>query len=182
MPVKYQWAADQYDRLVKQLQDEAEQEAVKLQKLLTAFVDQQFGRTFKFWGDSGVNKFERPLTKYTIAINKNKSGVKMVVRVVVVDGSGQPHVLWHYLTFGTRDWRATKTIRFRVRNQNRTTPNTLDVAPFAGFGSWVTLKAGRVRKGIVARRWYEAVLDEVEKWAASQKEFDGWKVIGRLDR
>lgn len=160
----HRYPSQELNRLLDELLDDAEVEAHKLAADIEVFLRKQFERTFAHWGNSKRNKFAVPSVKITKKVIRNrKDGIRIVLTCLVTDGS-TAHVLWHWLSFGTKDYTAKKNLVFRSRVKARTQPHKLDVDPFPGWGDWVTIKKGRVRKGIEPREWYEAIADELRKY------------------
>lgn len=170
--------------IISDLLDDAEKDAHLVAADIEIFLRQQFERTFAHWGDSGRNKFNRPSVKITKKITRsNTKGITILLQCLVTDGGGAaPHILWHWLSFGTKDIVAKKNLVFQARAANRTFVRDLDAQPFPGWGSWVTIKKGKVRKGIQAREWYEAVVDELKEHEDKLLENKSYKTYYKVEK
>lgn len=143
------------------------------------FLQKQFERTFKHWARGnpsdrrGANKYGIPRVEFFHNIKKERNrGISIEINALVIGDNGGAHVLWHWLTFGTKAYKPPKNIRFPIRKNTRTRPRQLDAKPFPGYDNpkkWVTITPAKGRKGIQAREWYEAIYDEFRKYLARNR-------------
>lgn len=158
--------------LIRQMEEESREVAERAKTFLTSL----FERTFAHWDKlpyRGATKFGKPSVKIDYDLTSSASGVQITLRCQVIDEGRGAHQLWHWLSFGTPDWTATKTIRFKTRTGVRTSPRDLDAQPFPGWsGNWVSIKKGRVRKGIEPREWYETIAEELQKHIRGSAEYE----------
>lgn len=166
MPTKITLLKEMRDQIIADLLKQAEGDAKAYAKQVEAFLKKQFERTFAHWNESGRNKFPPPEVEFKTYVRASQKGIQIIINAVVVAPGGQVHRLWHWLAFGTKDIVAQKTLGpFPIRKANRTKVRDLDADPFPGFtGEWRSIGKGKVRKGIEARQWYEAVVDELKKF------------------
>ena len=90
-------------------------------------------------------------------VRVDRRGLKITLKITVVDPSGQPHFVWHLLSEGRPSFKQRKTSPpIRERSGLRTTPGTLEVSGFPGFtGEVFVIPAGTVVGSIPPRKWYE---------------------------
>lgn len=168
-------------KLKKDLLKQAEMLAEQAGQRYCELAEKHLKRTFAHWGASGENQFGVPSVKcaYKVRVSPTR-GVQLTIEIVVVDGSGQPHYLWHILSQGRREYTfpaGKKSPPIRRRKARRTRANRLDADPFPGYASEVfVIHGGKKVKGVPGRRWYEAARNEILREAKADPVLKEFKV------
>ena len=87
-----------------------------------------------------------------------------VIAFMSVMGTGVRHKVWHIIENGRKPYKAKKWQRFPLRFDVRTTPNSYEVKPFAGWsGEWASIAPGKTVGGFEGRNFYQAIVNDLIK-------------------
>lgn len=139
-------------KLIRDLERESLKEIKAVAERVKASVSADYQKTFQHWNGSGINRFPDPSDNFNIneRIRYQKNRGFQITLTFGVDNT-----LWNWLDDGTPDIiQPTTSPPIPERRDLQTAPNDLEVSPFAGFtGRFFRIGAGRLRRGIPARRW-----------------------------
>ena len=129
---------------------------------LEDFLESLYEKTFEGWrggGDSGSSlspRQDKPEVRIKSRVKVSRNGIiKIVIHSVAVDQSGQPHLLYFWLDFGTKSYQhTTRSASFPVRSRKRwysgknlsRGPRLSDSEVYTG--EWAHINPYQVRKGI----------------------------------
>jgi hypothetical protein len=158
------------NELVKEMLAEqvapAERAAKQLERLITV----ELQKTLRFASQFGTVGFRDASIQTQSAVNITDGGVEIEVNALTVDTGGQPHFVWHLISFGRPRFVQRKTSPpIRKRSELRTSPDTLTVSGFPGYsGETFVVPAGAIVAAIPARHWYETaakkLAEEIAKY------------------
>lgn len=146
---------------------------------LARFIKKEFetelNKTLKYSGGSYRSPFSNASVRADVIFQLNSTPVNtkfytFTVKVRVVDDSGQPHKIWHYVNFGTKERVLSKSVNIPITTP-RTTPNSLLVKPSSGTQGWFRAKKGKRMGAIEARNWYDVATKNVLKAMRKEKSF-----------
>lgn len=166
-------------KLKKAIMDEYVRLADIAGQHLVDLCKKHLSRTFAHWNESGENRFGVPTVQAVYKVNRTSTSIRIDVSVTVVDGSGQPHFLWHILSYGRKEYTFPEGKRSPPINKRRSrrTSQSLDADPFPGFtGERFVIHGGTRVKGVPGNKWYEAARDAVLADAASHPATKPFKI------
>lgn len=123
-------------------------------------------RTLRFSSQFGTIGFRDARVDVEYEVKTSRDGLAIRLNAMVVDGSGEPHLVWHIIAFGRRAFRQRKNSPpIRARLGLRTKANTLEVSRFPGYRKHdvFVIQAGTIVRGIEPRKWYETAAKEYPK-------------------
>lgn len=122
-----------------------------------------YDATTQHWGESGEQREQRPVARFIVAVRKQRGfGCVLKVRSYAQNpGQQAPSKLWHLLDGGTAGFTQKNTSPpIAKRNATRTKVGDLNSNPFPGLtGEFFVIHAGVHVRGILARKWYEKIMD-----------------------
>lgn len=157
-----QWRNELRNEMLDQLEVKGNRVADQLERILHKIVKKTLRFSSQF-GTLGLRDAVIDIQR-DIRVHRRK-GLLISFNVMVLDGSGNPHMVWHILNYGRKQFIQRKTSPLlRARKGLRTVPGTLTVERFPGYsGDTFVIPAGTVVDGIEARGWYQEIHKEYKE-------------------
>jgi hypothetical protein len=144
---------------IQHMEEAGERAAAQLARILENLIK----RTLRFSSQFGTTGFRDARVQITTDVRANENGLAIRLNALVVNGSGEPHFVWHIIAFGRKRFRQRRTSPpIRARLAKRTAENSLEVQRFPGYrkNDVFVIQAGTIVEGIPARKWYELAARE----------------------
>lgn len=157
-----QWRNELRNEMLDQLEIKGNRVADQLERILFKIVKKTLRFSSQF-GTVGLRDATIDIQR-DIRVHRRK-GLLITMNVMVLDTDGNPHLVWHILNYGRKQFVQRKTSPLiRARNAMRTVPGTLTVERFPGYsGDTFVIPAGTVVDGIEAREWYQQIHKEYQE-------------------
>lgn len=166
MPTTRHYARNWRRQLRNEMQEQLEVKGNRVVNQLERLLKQIVNKTLRFssqFGTVGLRDAHIEIDSDVRVHPRRGLLIKMVV--IVLDGAGNPHQVWHIISFGRKPFvqRRTSPV-IRPRRDYRTTADTLVVQRFPGYkeDDEFVIPAGTVVDGIEARNWYQQIAKEFE--------------------
>lgn len=135
----------------------------RVARQLARILENLIKRTLRFSSQFGTVGFQDASVDVEYDVKVNRNGLAIRLNALVVDGTGEPHLVWHIIAFGREPFRQRKNSPpIRARLGLRTKANSLEVTRFPGYrkDDVFVIHAGTIVAGIEARRWYDLAAKE----------------------
>ncbi len=133
---------------------------------LARILEQVIKKTLRFSSQFGTVGFRDARVDIETEVESSKNGLAIRLNALVVDGAGNPHLVWHIIAFGRQPFRQRKdSPPIQARLGLRTKANSLEVTRFPGYrkNDIYIIPAGKMVAGIEARKWYDVAAKEFPK-------------------
>lgn len=153
------------DELIADLLEKLERDGERAAPQLARILELVMRRTLRFSSQFGTIGFRDVVIDIEHTVKVSQKGLQIDLNVLMVNGMGEAHPVWHVIAFGRQSFRQRRTSPpIRERNDLRTLPGELEVNRFPGYsGETFVIPAGTLVKSIPPRRWYELAPAEFER-------------------
>lgn len=130
----------------------------RVAKQLARILENLIKRTLRFSSQFGTVGLRDAAVDIETEVRVGRQGLAIRLNAMVVDGAGEPHLVWHIIAFGRKPFRQRKNSPpIRARLAQRTEANTLEVTRFPGYrkDDVFVIPAGTLVAGISPRKWYD---------------------------